>query len=221
MLVVGFLIGLLGSLHCLGMCSPIAMVMHTKGKGIRPLLYNIGRVITYIGLGALFGLIGEGISSFGLQGYLSIFMGLLVLAMAVQPHLKSKINSSKLYSKVLTPMRKRVLQSYGNQSATAYLLTGLLNGLLPCGLVYMAVTASLATANISDATFLMAGFGLGTWPMMFAMGTAGKYLSTALMRRINITIPVIAVLLGVILIARGFSVELPFTTTKAGITICR
>ncbi|MEL7001905.1 MAG: sulfite exporter TauE/SafE family protein [Bacteroidota bacterium] len=221
MLVVGFLIGLLGSLHCLGMCSPIALVMHSKGKGIRPLLYNIGRVITYIGLGALFGLIGEGISNFGLQGYLSILMGLLVLAIAVQPHLKAKLNNSKLYSKVLTPLRKRVLQSYGNQSAIAYLLTGLLNGLLPCGLVYMAMTASLASANIGDAMLLMAGFGMGTWPMMFAIGTAGKYLSTTLMRKINVTIPVIAVVLGVILIARGLSVDLPFTTTKAGITICR
>lgn len=221
MLIVGAAIGFLGSLHCLSMCSPIAIIMHTKGRGIRPMLYNTGRIITYMLLGLLFGIVGQSIGDLGFQGILSILMGLVILAIAWQPKIKSRLNNSKFYSSILSPLRRKVLQSYDGQSYTAYFITGLLNGLLPCGLVYMAVTASLAAGSITGSLSMMVGFGLGTLPMMFAIGTAGKYLSSTFIKKINFALPAIAIILGIILISRGLLTNLPFLPSDTGITICQ
>ena len=220
MLVVGFFIGFLGSLHCLGMCSPIALVMHSKGRGVRPILYNLGRTFTYIILGVLIGFVGEGANLLGLQRYISVAMGVLVILLAFRPGLQSKLYQSKIYASVLSPLRKRLLQSYDNQSHYTYLITGILNGFLPCGLVYIAVTAALTTPGVFSSVLLMLGFGLGTWPMMFAVGTAGKYLTTSKMARLNMVIPLIAVVLGAILITRALPIDIFHWNSDNDITIC-
>jgi uncharacterized protein len=216
--VSGLTIGFLGSVHCLGMCGPIALtlpVFRLSGiKRVRSIaFYNVGRAITYAILGMLFGLVGAGFHLFGWQQWLSIVAGVLILLIL----LSGRFSLSG--ARVLQPFTNRVKSRLGvflkeDKTAGSYLGIGLLNGLLPCGLVYVAIAASIATGSVGGGALLMFSFGLGTIPMMATTMAFGRYISVHNRQRINKVAPYVIGAMAVLLILRGMNLGIPFISPK-------
>ncbi|MDZ7660025.1 sulfite exporter TauE/SafE family protein [Fodinibius sp.] len=202
-------IGFFGSFHCIGMCGPIALAL--PGKNDFPLrliggrlLYNMGRVITYSLLGLLFGLVGHSANIAGLQQSLSIFLGVLIIVGAffqIRPseQWKEKLGLNKFYSKV----EQRIRRQFKKQGMGTLLIIGLLNGLLPCGFVYVGLAGAVTTGSILQSGIFMALFGLGTIPAMMTMALAPSFITIKWRQRINNWIPYLAVAFGIYLIIRG------------------
>ncbi len=211
--LTAFLTGLLGSFHCVGMCGPIALALPTIGnstseKIISRLLYNGGRITTYCILGALFGAFGLGLKLAGLQQSISIAAGILIIITILFSGKLSSKFSLKLFSGNV--IGKLFLQ----KSYTSMFAIGLLNGLLPCGFVYIALIASVATQNVFQGSLFMALFGLGTLPLLFSVSMIGQFVSIKIRTRINKFTPVFAILIACIFIVRGMNLGVPYLSPK-------
>lgn len=220
--LAALLLGFLGSFHCIGMCGPIALtlpVQHLDGfkKLMGIILYNSGRVFTYALLGLIFGVIGMSFNLFGWQQILSIILGSLLLLFFVASFLQKRIFKNQFiqnrWNKYilhwLTPLFQK--KSLGN-----VFLIGLLNGLLPCGLVYMAIAGALATGNLLTSSVFMASFGLGTLPAMIGMSFAGSFISLRMRNNIKKAVPYIIGLMGILLILRGLNLNIPYLSPAMG-----
>ena len=207
-----FLLGLVGSLHCAGMCGPLALALPvagntTGGYVLGRVAYNAGRIITYCLLGIVFGLAGWTFLLAGLQRWVSIALGVALLLglfasrkLARWNPVTSAVNQLKSGMSVL--LRRR--------SFAGLAVLGLLNGLLPCGLVYVACAGAAATGSTLAGASYMAVFGVGTVPMMLAISLSGKLVPTSLRLKLVKTIPVCVFLLGTLLIVRGMSLGIPY-----------
>src|SRR5436190_2610601 len=165
-LPTAFLLGLAGSFHCAGMCGPLAMALPLASKtGSRFILgrlaYNVGRIVTYCLLGLIFGVVGHTLSLAGLQRWLSITLGIVLVAgvfaskrLVLWRPVTSLVEQLKTH---MSPLLRR-------RSFSATILLGLLNGLLPCGLVYVACAGASATGGVLSSVGYMAAFGVGTVP---------------------------------------------------------
>jgi uncharacterized protein len=212
----GFAIGLVGSFHCVGMCGPIALALPVVFESnvklfLSRLLYNLGRVITYAMFGAVLGLFSNRIVVIGLQQYTSIIIGVLIVLYVVTPRkYKAKLSSTKVYSSINNSIKKGFNKVTQNKSTSSFLLIGIINGFLPCGLVYVALAGAINTGGVISGAAFMALFGLGTLPVMFITSVAGKYINVGVRRKINKLVPVFAFILGVIFILRGLNLGIPY-----------
>ncbi|MBK6901711.1 MAG: sulfite exporter TauE/SafE family protein [Saprospirales bacterium] len=210
-----FTIGLLGSLHCIGMCGPIALSLPYGGAGRlaaagNGLLYNLGRTFTYVLIGSLFGLLGKGIFLAGYQSALSISMGVLMLILAFfSTDLESRIARLSFLQKPLFRLKSALGNLIRAKSHTSFLGIGILNGLLPCGLVYMAVVGAVSTGSVWKGAAYMGLFGLGTIPLMLFTSLAGNWIGVQVRRRIRAVLPFMLALIAVLLIFRGLNFDLP------------
>ena len=198
-----FILGLIGSLHCAGMCGPLALALPPVGNSRASfvagrLAYNAGRVTTYCFLGALFGLVGLSFALAGLQRWVSIGAGAAILI--------GFLASSRL------TMRNPVSRAVG------WVRSGLgtLNGFLPCGLVYVACAGAAATGGFVSGLEYMAVFGLGTIPMLLSLGLAGRMLGAGFHIRFQRLIPVSVLVLGLLLVLRGLSLGVPYLSPDLG-----
>ncbi len=212
----GFAIGLVGSFHCVGMCGPIALALPVVFESnvklfLSRLLYNLGRVITYAMFGAVLGLFSNRIVVIGLQQYTSIIIGILIVLYVITPRkYKAKLSSTKIYSSINNSIKKGFNKVTQNKSTSSFLLIGIINGFLPCGLVYVALAGAINTGGILSGAAFMALFGLGTLPVMFITSVAGKYINVGVRRKINKLVPLFAFILGVIFILRGLNLGIPY-----------
>lgn len=208
-----FLVGFLGSFHCAGMCGPIALALplqqgSTSSIVIGRLLYNSGRILTYSFLGLLVGLLGHTISLAGYQGPLSIFSGVIILLAVLMPLIFKKFDAlSKLSSLYSNRLKDAFRKLFGKQSKLTMISIGLVNGFLPCGFVYLALAAAIASGTVVDTVLYMFFFGLGTVPMMLSLSLIGKFGGASLSRIIYKASPIIAVSVAILLILRGFMVN--------------
>jgi uncharacterized protein len=212
-----FLLGFLGSLHCIGMCGPIVLALPLKGSKdtLKRILYNGGRVITYsvMGLGA--GFIGSRCFMAGLQQDMSIIFGASIILYVIIPSsLKTKVSSSSFMSVLYRPVKKHIGKLFAARNSVSFLSMGLLNGLLPCGFVYMALAASVVTGTPLKGASAMALFGLGTVPALFFFSIASGFFTISLRNRIKKYMPALAVVLGVIFILRGLNLGIPYVSPK-------
>ncbi len=214
-LVTALVLGLMGSFHCAGMCGPIAIALPLFGKSAAQkvfgsLLYNTGRIVTYGLMGAVFGLMGKGLELLGFQRVISIAMGAVMILAVIFP---SIISSKKIGSGVI-PLVEKLKSSLGKlftvKSFGSLFLIGLLNGLLPCGLVYMAVAGSIGTGSATLGALYMLLFGLGTMPMLLAINLSGGFVSASLRQKVNKLIPTLVVVVGILFILRGLSLGIPY-----------
>ena len=219
-ILASFFVGLLGSLHCVGMCGPIAIALPIPNANnisfvIGRLLYNLGRVATYSFLGAVFGLLGSRLVISGFQQSVSITLGIAILiAVLIPPKYKAKISQHTIIQKITLPLKSGISDLFKRGTFSAMFLIGLLNGLLPCGLVYVALAGAIASGNAISGTLVMILFGLGTIPMMFAATIFGKFINLNIRRKITKAIPVFAVILGVLFIVRGMGLGIPYLSPK-------
>lgn len=215
-LITALLLGLMGSVHCAGMCGPIAIALPLHGNTVPQkiyggVLYNFGRTITYGLMGTVFGLLGQGVGMLGFQQKISVIMGSIMILSVFFPRLfKKQYDLKKSSFSLVSRLKKSIGELFAVRSFNSLFLIGLLNGLLPCGLVYMAIAGSIGTGSAGLGALYMLFFGLGTIPMMLAIAIAGNILSASLQRRINRLIPVLVVLVGIFFILRGLNLGIPF-----------
>lgn len=216
MLAAGFILGLLGSLHCVGMCGPIAFMLpvdrsNSIKKVIQIGLYHIGRLLSYATIGLIFGMLGKSIYIFGLQQKLSIVIGVLMIVVISIPYKTfSKYNFSKPIYKVISKLKSSLGAQFKKKSLDTFFTIGFLNGFLPCGLVYMAIFGAIATGSLYQGSLYMVLFGLGTIPLMTMAIYLGKFLNTSIKQRIQKAIPVLVVVIGVLFILRGLGLGIPY-----------
>lgn len=211
-----FTIGLFGSLHCVGMCGPIALALpHTEGHSRwigawRVLLYNLGRTATYVVLGLLVGMVGQGIALSGLQKWLSLAMGILLLVIALfSLPVESRLLRMPLLNRWYLLIKSGLARSLRSRSESAFFRIGLLNGFLPCGLVYLAIVGAVTYGSTLGGMQYMLFFGLGTIPLMLLTALAGQVIGLRTRRRLQMLQPVLLVALAVLLIWRGLQFSLP------------
>jgi sulfite exporter TauE/SafE len=206
-------LGLVSSLHCLGMCGPLVLVLpgqrdHTwqvLGSGLE---YNLGRILTYGIMGLVFGLVGKGLLMAEVQQWVSIVLGgILIIGAILGFSLESGIYRWKPIAKVSGFVKQSFSQLLARQQRL--FAFGLLNGLLPCGMVYLALAGAITMQTaVGGATFMLA-FGLGTLPAMLAPFFVGQGIKQWLRRHLR-TIQTVAMLaMGVVLITRGLQIEFP------------
>jgi sulfite exporter TauE/SafE len=219
-LISALILGLMGSLHCAGMCGPIAIALPLHGNTVPQkifggTLYNIGRTITYGVMGAIFGLLGQGIEMIGFQQWVSVIMGALMIVSVLSPALfKNQYRMDKSWFSLVGKLKKSIGQMFSIRSFSSLFFIGLLNGLLPCGLVYIAIAGAIGTGDITQGTFYMILFGLGTIPMMLTISLAGNMMGLTLRNRINKLIPVLVVVVGLLFILRGLDLGIPYLSPK-------
>lgn len=175
-------IAFLGSFgHCVGMCGGIVIAYSsTKIKAewskqvqaIAHLLYSFGRITTYMILGALFGLVG-GVVTFDnltsgifllITGFMMVLVGLSLLG-------KIKFLTMLEHSCSKSPFYQKTFKSLlGSDSLFSFYLLGMLNGLLPCGFVYVFAITAASTGSAFWGAFVMLIFGLSTIPALFSLG---------------------------------------------------
>lgn len=215
MLWTAFTIGFLGSLHCIGMCGPIAMALpyqkHSKlALATSTSLYNMGRIVTYSLLGLFIGLIGKGVFIAGLQQGLSIGAGVLLLIIAFfSIEVESRLLSIKFIHRLYAKLQKLLSRFLVKNGYGALFVTGLLNGLLPCGLVYFALIGAVTSGSISNSVMYMALFGLGTFPIMMTASLAGNFISIKLRNKIKKLYPIFLIIFAALLIMRGLNFNVP------------
>lgn len=210
------LIGFLGSFHCVGMCGPIALslpVSHLQGaeKAVGIGLYNFGRVIIYALLGIIFGMIGLSFEYFGWQQILSITLGAILILIFLSRVFSFKKRRSFV---AFSPWNQKIIAMLTPLMTTGktknLLFIGLLNGLLPCGLIYIALAGAIATGNIFYSALFMAAFGAGTLPAMVVACYAAGMISLPLRNKIKKTLPYMLAAMGILLILRGLNLGIPF-----------
>lgn len=216
MLWTAFLLGLAGSMHCVGMCGPIVFVLPVdrthKTKMLWQLfLYQLGRVLSYAVIGLLFGLMGKGLYLAGFQQRISILMGVLMIVIVLMPtRLISNYNFSKPIFGLIQTVKKKMGLYLQKKSSKAIFSLGVFNGFLPCGLVYMALLGSIATGSELFGAFYMFLFGLGTIPLMVSVFFVGNFVSLSIRKKIQRVIPVFVVIIGLLFILRGLGLGIPY-----------
>jgi len=207
---LAFGIGLVSSLHCVGMCGPIALAIPVgrQSKGFTYLLYHGGRILAYASLGTVFGLVGEQLAILEWQNSLAIAFGSIILITVLTKKLLGKGLGAwgiRLAGSTLGKMGRNL--KVGGYERTFYL--GFLNGYLPCGMVYFALAGALGCSSSMQGAVFMLLFGLGTIPLLIALQLSSTWLTGKVRRTITKVIPFFQLLVGVLLIARGFGVGLP------------
>lgn len=217
--VVAFSIGMLGSFHCVGMCGPLALSLPLSNDGFfskfsGALLYNAGRVVTYSVFGLIFGLIGKSFALFGFQQLLSIILGVLILFFIILPRKFRLFKPNNAAIRFFEKLRESLGKLFTQKNNSSLFSIGLLNGLLPCGLVYMAVAGSVATADVLSSVLFMAFFGLGTVPVMWSIAFFGNYIGVSIRQKIRKAYPYMMALMACMLILRGMGLGIPYVSPK-------
>lgn len=210
-------LGLVTSLHCVGMCGPLALALPVVG-GTRAayaagrLFYNLGRAVTYTALGALVGLVGQAFALGGLQRWISITVGAAILIglVLVQSGAMNRMMESLGVWSMFARLQQLWRRRFQGRGFSGLFVLGLINGLLPCGPVYVALAGAAATGTVADASLFMLVFGMGTLPMMLAVSMAGKLVQLPLRRRLQRLVPASAAAVALLLILRGMALGIPF-----------
>ena len=163
---IAFFIGLFGSIHCIGMCGPLAFAISSfQSKWwlmvADKVLYNFGRVITYSFLGLLIGLVGKQLWLAGLQQSVSVLSGILIIIAGFSRLFKVKFAQSRFMPHLLNPVNR--LLGYALKHKAGHLAVGVLNGFLPCGFVYFALVGAVNTSSPLASGQYMFWFGIGTF----------------------------------------------------------
>jgi uncharacterized protein len=218
-LQVAFFIGLFGSIHCVGMCGPLALALPVNNAGtlwlvFDKLVYQLGRVISYTLLGVIIGLIGKQVWLLGVQQSVSIISGVLIIAAALTRLFKWRFFNQKNGGPAALINRSLV---YALQHKWGHLFIGMLNGLLPCGFVYLALVGAVNTPSVLSSAKYMFWFGMGTLPLMFIAAVSTGFFSLNIRRKLNAIIPYFMLGLGVWFIMRGLSLNIAYLSPAINI----
>jgi sulfite exporter TauE/SafE len=211
---IAFALGLLGSLHCAAMCGPLMLALPVPPGGparfvAGRIIYQLGRVAAYCLLGVVAGLVGKSIFLAGLQRSLSIGLGVAILLGLL---ISKKISLSAPVVRLVVTLKAAMSAQLQRRSLRSLALLGMLNGLLPCGLVYVAMAGAVARGTLPEGILFMAWFGLGTLPTMLGISLSGKLFPLSLRLKLRRAIPFGVCLLAGLLILRGLALRIPYVS---------
>ena len=214
-ITMAFVMGLLGSFHCLGMCGPIAMAlpMGHRSNSSRlwgGVIYNLGRVFTYSCLGIILGLAGDFLVSSKIQNTVSIVFGVLIGTYLLLPS-KTKASLKIAPSQsLLVRLRKQMAKFLYIENNSSLFGIGMLNGLLPCGMIYLALSSSFLAGSAVKGSLFMLSFGLGTFPTMLAAVFFGSFLNQHIRSKLRRLVPIFLFFMAALLIVRGMNLGIPY-----------
>jgi len=224
-LQVAFFIGLFGSVHCVGMCGPLVLALPVNKSGtgglvFDKLIYQLGRVISYTTLGLIVGLIGKQVWMLGIQQGVSIISGILIIAAALSRLFKLRFFNGAGNGPSAVLNRWIV---YALQHRWGHLFIGMLNGLLPCGFVYLALVGAVNTPSMLSSAKYMFWFGIGTLPLMFIAAISSSFITLNVRRKLNNIIPYFMLCLGIWFVMRGLSLNIAYLSPSINVdqSICR
>jgi sulfite exporter TauE/SafE len=230
MIITALVMGFAGSMHCVGMCSPLAMAVSNLSPAatVNRLVYNLGRILTYGLLGAIVGGAGWALPISGFQNILTLVLGIALLTFAAlgvtSVHIPVLTSAIQKLTTILKSAFGKFLQ---RKNYISIFILGTLNGLLPCGLTFLALTYCLTLGSIGNSFYFMLLFGVGTLPVMLGLTTLFQYMVKRFnlnFRKVTTTMLFIS---GCLLIARVFighdhdSHRVPTHDVATEITICR
>jgi sulfite exporter TauE/SafE len=217
LLISAAVLGFAGSLHCVGMCGPIALSIPMASGGMHRsagiVIYFLGKTITYSVLGLLFGVLGHQLTLAGWQQALSLVLGFAMLFFALVTIFKPAIFHSNKLTMYLGNKLSPLMSSFlGKQQMSSSFFLGILNGLLPCGLVYVALSAAVASGSMWLSAAFMAVFGLATVPLMLFLVLFASQLSAVYRSKMRKLLPVFTAIIAVLLILRGLDLGIPYVS---------
>ena len=219
-ILTAFFVGLFGSLHCIGMCGPIAIALPVPDSTnvsffFGRLLYNLGRVVSYMLLGTLFGLVGQRIALAGAQQFVSIALGVIILISVLLPQKqKNYVIQLSLVQKVVQPLKANIGMLFRKGTFSSMFSIGILNGFLPCGFVYIGLAGAIASGDAISGAAVMFLFGFGTIPAMFTATVFGKYINIGIRTKLRKATPYFAMILAILFILRGMNLGIPYVSPK-------
>ncbi|HTG65088.1 MAG TPA: sulfite exporter TauE/SafE family protein [Flavobacterium sp.] len=222
MLYTALLFGLISSFHCIGMCGAIAMMLpvpiaigrsNPAKKVSQIITYHLGRITAYATIGFVFGLLGKGFFMAGMQQRLSIIIGILMITAIVIPEKEfARYNFSKPVFRLISRVKQALGSQFKKKSYRSLFTIGLLNGFLPCGMVYVALFGAIAMQSSGLGVLYMVLFGLGTVPLMSTVVYINSFLTVPVRNKIQQLIPYVVVLIGVLFILRGLGLGIPYVS---------
>ena len=223
MFISALILGFLGSLHCIGMCGPIAFMLpidrtNQVKQFFQIFSYHFGRITTYSLIGLVFGVLGSGFELFDFQQHLSIATGVLMILIVLVPSIFKKIKIAPFITKIISKVKTALGQELQNKQNNTFFAIGFLNGFLPCGLVYMAVLGSIVTHSALKGSFYMFLFGVGTIPLMSAVVYFGNFSKQINRKAIQKIIPVFIIVIGVLFILRGLGLNIPYVSPSSAVS---
>jgi sulfite exporter TauE/SafE len=222
-LLAGFILGLTSNLHCIGMCGPIAMAIPVNRKSNLTILsgilqYNSGRIFTYSILGAIVGSIGVTVVTFGILQWISIAAGVFMILFAWRKWISARLDAKLPVFGIQGFVSKGLGKVIASRSPFKLTLLGSLNGMLPCGMVYVALMNALLGGNPLSSAYAMIAFGVGTLPAMIAVGFAANRISTSVRQKLNKAVPFMLTIVGVLIVLRGMNLNIPYISPKVSVT---
>ena len=214
-LYTALILGLSGSLHCVGMCGPIALALPLSTRERMSVwgqaaIYHSGRILTYGLMGLLFGMLGRGIALAGWQKSISIGLGIMILAgVFFSWSIEHQVVKIPGLNRFLQTIKKQLGKNLRINTPSATFRVGMLNGLLPCGLVYVALFGAISTGDLLAGGLYMLVFGLGTTPLIFSLMIAGKRLPLSWKGVLAKLSPVLLTIVALLLIYRGVHLQIP------------
>ncbi|SHJ07410.1 sulfite exporter TauE/SafE family protein [Flavobacterium terrae] len=218
MIYSALILGLISSLHCMGMCGPIAMMLpvdrtNEAKKVTQIMTYHLGRIISYSILGLFFGLLGRGLFLAGFQQKMSILVGILMITAVVVPEkVFAQYNFSKPVFKIISQVKAKLGAQFKKKTYGSLFTIGLLNGFLPCGLVYVALFGAIAMQQVHLSVFYMALYGVGTIPLMSLVVYVSNVMTLPVRNTIQNLIPLVIIGVGVLFVLRGMGLDIPFVS---------
>jgi len=208
MLWSAFILGLAGSLHCVGMCGPIALMIPTgngKQKWLSLFLYHLGKLMTYLIIGTFFGLIVGTLNSYSTQIIFTFISGGLLIAFALLPSFLNFVEKKgySIFNGVIG-YKNKLARSLNKNSVEYSFYIGLLNGFLPCAMVYSAAIMALAQKSLVNSLLVMLLFGLGTIPLLSLFYFFSTQLKSKFSKYANRFRTLSFLVVGLFLMVRGF-----------------
>ncbi|MCA5006176.1 sulfite exporter TauE/SafE family protein [Sphingobacterium bovistauri] len=212
--LLAFFMGLFGSVHCTLMCGPLLFALQQNQQlsfkiAINKILYQFGRILTYGLIGLIFGLLGSSFAMKGWQQGFSIFTGVLLILIGLSYLFVNKYPKIVVFqTKAMQPFAKEMGKWLYKPNGS--FIAGMLNGFLPCGMVYMAV-ASAMNAESSFLSFqFMVYFGLGTLPLMFLFSLLTSIPKKIFKFKFSSLLPFLYLIMGVWFMLRGLNLDIPY-----------
>lgn len=228
LLYPALLLGFLGSWHCVGMCGPIALALPVprEHRLLGFFTYHIGRIGIYTLFGVLLGLVGYSTIAFDVQRHFTVIAGVILLLIAFMPMLSGWVKRAYFQSRFMLSVKKQTVARFKSRTFSSAFVAGMLNGFLPCGLIYLAAATAMMSNTLTMGALVMVAFGLGTLPGLLAVWLIPTLRMPTLSALIPRLSPVFSLLMGLLLIYRGISIQMPVLDSYLGaiglgkITIC-
>ncbi|TJZ50785.1 sulfite exporter TauE/SafE family protein [Sphingobacterium olei] len=211
---LAFFMGLFGSIHCVVMCGPLLVAIQGNQRiswrqTFNKLLHQTGRILTYGCIGLLVGLFGSLAALQGWQEGFSVITGAILIVIGLFYFVgKKSIKLARLQTRAIQPLA-RVMGKWLYKPGGAF-IAGILNGILPCGMVYMALASAMNADQVMNSFWFMVLFGLGTLPLMFTFSFATSLPKSIFKMKFVRIIPFLYLLMGMWFLLRGANLDIPY-----------